>query len=384
LTIHESKLDAMLRLCPLKTRGDSLRLVRVSLHLLSTIALCLSCTQAFAGGDNSVPDVTLTLLDRTTQPLLKADRPWEDYCIGYCQVMRIGGTWHMWYASYDHAYRNDADGHLCYARSNDGVTWEKPNLGLVEFNGSRDNNILIARGIHGHCVLHDEAAPAAERFKMVYCDLTTANEWHVFAATSPDGLQWTLSEKPILARNSDTQQTIVRDGDTYRLYVRLWTGPAPFTGNRIVGLSSSKDFQQFPDPAPVLQADAKDPPNMQFYNPAVSKLRDNLYLMLPSGLYTGEDAVRVHAAVSSDGEHFRRVANRPLLELGQGFDRMGIYVAPGAIPSDRPDEYWFYYTGSNAGHDASTPDKLKFGGGIGRFRLKVAPASASDRASGTR
>src|SRR4051794_20948591 len=54
------------------------------------------------------------LIERTTEPLLKADRAWEDYCIGYTQVIRDGGVWHMWYASYDHNYRNDADGLLCY------------------------------------------------------------------------------------------------------------------------------------------------------------------------------------------------------------------------------------------------------------------------------
>ena len=41
---------------------------------------------------------TFRILERTTEPLLKADRPWEDYCIGYTQVIRDGGAWHMWYA----------------------------------------------------------------------------------------------------------------------------------------------------------------------------------------------------------------------------------------------------------------------------------------------
>src|SRR4051812_7429051 len=73
---------------------------------------------------------------RTTEPLLKSDKPWEDYCVGYCQVMHIGTDWHMWYDAYDHNYKNDSDGHLCYARSRDGITWEKPKLGLVNHQGS--------------------------------------------------------------------------------------------------------------------------------------------------------------------------------------------------------------------------------------------------------
>ena len=48
-------------------------------------------------------------------------------------------------------------------------------------------------------------------------------------------------------------------------------------------------FGKFPAPRPILEADEQDPKNMQFYNSAVTKVRDGLYLMLPSGFYKGED-----------------------------------------------------------------------------------------------
>jgi predicted GH43/DUF377 family glycosyl hydrolase len=307
---------------------------------------------------------------RTAEPLLRSDKPWEDYCIGYCQVMRIGDDWHVWYDAYDHNYKNDSDGHLCYAKSRDGVTWEKPQLGLASHDGSKANNILIERGTHGHCVLYDPDAPADARFKIVYANLV-GNGWLVFGGTSPDGIHWTLSDKSLLNHNSDTQQTCFRDGDTYRMYVRMWSGVPEFTGTRIVGYSHSKTFGEFPNPVAILRNDQHDPANLQFYNPGVSKLRDHFYVMLTSGLYTGEDAVRVHLAFSRDGETFERISKDPLMPLGKGFDRMAMYVGPGAIATDKPDEFWFYYVGSDAGHDASSPDKLKNSGGIGRFLLKI-------------
>lgn len=46
----------------------------------------------------------------------------------------------MWYEAYDHNYRSDGDGYLCYSRSSDGVKWEKPNMGLVEYGGNTNNN----------------------------------------------------------------------------------------------------------------------------------------------------------------------------------------------------------------------------------------------------
>ena len=35
--------------------------------------------------------------------------------------------------------------YACYAESRDGITWTRPSLGLFEFNGSKDNNIVWVR-----------------------------------------------------------------------------------------------------------------------------------------------------------------------------------------------------------------------------------------------
>ncbi|MBT7861391.1 MAG: hypothetical protein HN712_13800 [Gemmatimonadetes bacterium] len=61
----------------------------------------------------------------------------------------------MWYTTYWYKVRREGDDivvderfdeyaaqRLCLATSNDGVHWEKPELGLVEFEGSKRNNIL--------------------------------------------------------------------------------------------------------------------------------------------------------------------------------------------------------------------------------------------------
>ena len=45
--------------------------------------------------DNKSPVIAVS--ERTAEPLLKADRPWEDFCLGYCQVLREGDKWHLWY-----------------------------------------------------------------------------------------------------------------------------------------------------------------------------------------------------------------------------------------------------------------------------------------------
>ena len=52
---------------------------------------------------------------------------------------------------------NDRGDLICYAESNDGIKWEKPNLGIFKFNGSGNNNIVW--DLHGASVFVDDSAP---------------------------------------------------------------------------------------------------------------------------------------------------------------------------------------------------------------------------------
>ncbi|MDA2926388.1 hypothetical protein MYX78_03995, partial [Acidobacteria bacterium AH-259-G07] len=115
-------------------------------------------------------------------PILEADRPWEGHYVGLNQIIydEDKGLFRMWYRTtskfaskkggdrlrpyrfdwrwedgravrqkveeiYGYSeYAESKDWKLCYATSRDGIHWEKPNLGKVEFNGSKNNNILPA------------------------------------------------------------------------------------------------------------------------------------------------------------------------------------------------------------------------------------------------
>ena len=47
----------------------------------------------------------------------------------------------MWYSLHTRG-QGDAASLLCYATSKDGVTWQKPELGIYEFRGTKQNNIV--------------------------------------------------------------------------------------------------------------------------------------------------------------------------------------------------------------------------------------------------
>src|SRR5215213_5375832 len=112
--------------------------LRPVVRLFCAILATLICFHAFiANKSNAAP--RLRISQRTVDPLIKADKPWESYCLGYCQVIHTAGKWRMWYGSFDHKYKNDSDNFLCYAESSDGLHWDKPDLDLVMYDGSRHN-----------------------------------------------------------------------------------------------------------------------------------------------------------------------------------------------------------------------------------------------------
>ena len=95
----------------------------------------------------------------------------------------------MWYMQ--GFYAPPEPRYLCYAENKDGIHWEKPNLGLVEYNGLKDNNNIIwSRRIHQGWIMLDthEKDPANrykglnERFESMY---------------SPDGIHWTAGEQTV-------------------------------------------------------------------------------------------------------------------------------------------------------------------------------------------
>ena len=63
-------------------------------------------------------------------------------------VIKVGDKFRMWYLGMiqREVEKGQAPGWwrpMCYAESTDGVHWTKPELGLVEFNGNKKNNICL-------------------------------------------------------------------------------------------------------------------------------------------------------------------------------------------------------------------------------------------------
>ncbi len=118
--------------------------------------------------------------------------PDDSHVVYYGTVHQVGNEFYMWYLGQN---RQEAGWfeRVCFAKSKDGYHWERPNLGLVEYRGNRNNNLVdLNQGTHHvqSCVVFyepDEPDPE-RRFKMAF---QTRKYKSVFAAAySADGLTW--------------------------------------------------------------------------------------------------------------------------------------------------------------------------------------------------
>ena len=249
---------------------------------------------------------------------------------------------------------------VLYAESTDGIAWRKPELGLIEFAGSRRNNIVMSRaahGIHAGGVLKDPHDPdPARRYKFIHLNARAGRMASCFSA---DGLTWS---QPLLWPDhgavGDTHNNAIRlrDSGRYVCITRGWSEGA-YRGLRTVLRSESDDFRHWSPPVEILRgADAHD----QIYSMPIARYR-GLYIGLPAVLHKGDqsaadwDRVDTELAISADTVHWQRIRpGQALIPRGAGSYPDGEYdcgCVYAAAPFVRGDEILLFYGGSNGLHN---------------------------------
>jgi|GEM_PF-235302 len=142
----------------------------------------------------------------------------------YGSVIKDGDTYRMWYSAVSLEDRKDKSmppserWRVGYAESDDGVNWTKPDLGLVDYRGSTNNNLVKMEPFFGTLnlkVIKDEDDPdPSRRYKMgahVFFQRNDRLVGNLAPYVSPDGLTWTYvggDVEPIDA-NVPTEQTVL-------------------------------------------------------------------------------------------------------------------------------------------------------------------------------
>ena len=249
---------------------------------------------------------------------------------------------------------------LLYATSRDGLHWDKPRLGIIDFAGSRQNNIVMRRathGLHAGGVLKDDIDPdPARRYKFIHRNPRLGR---MAACFSADGLQWSQPQ-PWTQHDAvgDTHNNALWSPQLAR-YVCITRGwsDGEFRGLRTVLRSESRDFRHWTQPVQVLRgADAHD----QIYSMPIARYGD-LYIGLPAIFHKGDenadnwDTVDTELAVSVDTREWRRIcAGEALIPRGAGVYPHGEYDCGciyAAAPFAHQGQIYIYYGGSNGLHN---------------------------------
>ncbi|MFC5411480.1 hypothetical protein ACFPMF_19310 [Larkinella bovis] len=167
------------------------------------------------------------------------DAPWEGSGSGYHSVFKDGDTYRMYYKAWQHNASADTSLshplYCAYAESNDGITWHKPKLGIHNFKGSKENNIVLVSGLTGGlkidaghpAVFKDDNPQAGPDAKYKAVVALENPDYGLAVFKSPDGVHWTLHEKGLMLKNGhfDSQNTAFWDVNAkqYRAYWRQYS-----------------------------------------------------------------------------------------------------------------------------------------------------------------
>lgn len=378
--------------------------------------------------------------------VLAPEREWEAYRVSPLGVLEDGGVYKLWYSAIaahtgvahpldcprcskaspgskvvctacgwplvDIDYLHSEMFGVCYAESTDGIHWDRPDLGLVEFRGSRHNNLVA--GPCGVPALNPKGG-SEERFMGI-----VEYGRQLYVAVSPDGLRWTRKPQPCLPFCADTTNQLIFDPETDR-YLALLRG---FPGLRTTVRCEVDDLDQAPWPfddhghvpdktgcryitdelPTALEVDADDPqlPGLDINHISAHRYGPGAWLGFPALFRkyppvdqdrAGREGHRFFAqgndgtwesqlAVSRDGRHWMRPDRTPYLGPGLlggsdgGINNFGIGLV------HRGGHVYQYGFGQSVTHGVFEPGERRDVGAIYRFvqpRDRFIAATAGQR-----
>lgn len=187
--------------------------------------------------------------------------PWDRIASSHSTIIEDGGKYRLYYRggpTLSSAQEDEGEtSYFCYAESSDGITWVKPKLGLVDFAGSKENNILLAPSPREDPYTKSispfidtrPGVPANERYKAV------SGRWPqgLYVLVSADGLRWRKwREQPVFRDGAFDSLNVAFWSELeqcYVLYFRTFTGWTDYSaksfnlkGFRSISRTTSKDL----------------------------------------------------------------------------------------------------------------------------------------------
>ena len=213
--------------------------------------------------------------------------------------------------------------HCCYARTRDGIHFERPDLGIIP--DAAVPNLLLHTGGVFSVMRNDNAADPNHRYAMIH----TGNVWadqpvhDAGAAFSPDGLHWQEWEhNPVWRDGNDAFSAIYNPRSKQYLCYQAVKRPYPMeyadsiapNHRRVLAIRSSDDGVHWSRLENFIEPDADDPPDLELYWFSVFAYRDRFVGLMRnyarSPLMIGEHGPHISYEwwVSHDGLRWQRPA----------------------------------------------------------------------------
>lgn len=288
------------------------------------------------------------------------------------------GLWKFWTIGAKLDYDK---GRSSYHESRDGLHWYQPNVGQLEYRGSRANNHVAipldeTRTSEVLGVVYDAGDPdPGRRFKAI--SFTMKPDLAIFFGISPDGITWKRHDAPLIPSGDEPNFSFDAASHRYIATVKV-RGPH----GRSHALTTSEDFQSWSEPQLIFHADDEDQDlaretitrrlatpglrqplindpadyGVDVYNFSVSRYQSRYVGFASMFHHAGRNPLgnnhdgfhHVQLASSQDMYTWLRQGNRqPFIDsspLGGGAYDTVQMLGPSS-PVVRDDELWFYYTG---------------------------------------
>lgn len=287
----------------------------------------------------------------------------------------------MWYSATGHM--RTTPWNTAYAYSEDGIDWIKPNLGLHEYCGSKNNNLVWLAGTASvpHALFIDpEEKDPNKRFKALISEIAGGgaliNGATVGKAiiTSPDGIHWSREEGPYILEDVwppgigsrpakaksmhwiDIHQLMYDPYDPnpqhrYKIYGQSGSRQSPTSRTyRSISLATSATFGErlvCYEGNPILDIEREE----EIHFSIVHRI-GGYYVMLHEfaffepidDRYTGD----VRLSFSRDGFEFERIMPREaIVERGKVSEWDSCSIVTGSELIEKNDKIWFYYSGAS-------------------------------------
>ena len=295
--------------------------------------------------------------------------PWASRSVIYDHDERL---FKMWYSGYPTAAGRAATRpqRTGYAVSDDGLIWEKPRLGLFEFDGdgrandSRANNICVE---NIGSVIKDEAEADPERRYKLFCKKPAGIPDAMGVAYSADGIRWgTPVAIPVDIWGGRRYDTVAfirddQDPDESRRYKLLWQeltesskpGGPPRVRDKHLAFGGTELEWRPSRYNPII--DPNDGREQEIHFLAYVPYRGQYLLLYEFGWYHpdgtgryGRYAADIRIAHSRDGERFTRIRDdQQLIRRGALGDWDDGFLVIGDKIVVKDDTIYLYYAGQD-------------------------------------